>query len=87
LPDEALHKLFEKKIISDIQSGDGQNSNVKLTELNNKPVYEIKGENHKKFLFFVPVSIPKTTYVSAENGESVSTQQTPFSKILDTISF
>lgn len=81
LPDQAVQKLLENKETS------STSSTVILTELNNQPVYQVQGTSQKRFLGILPVSIAKITYVSAQTGESVKTDTSALSKILDTISF
>lgn len=95
LPDEAVQKLIENKVFSNVQTtastnAEGkttQTSQVQLTELNNKPVYEVEGTSQQKLLGFFTVGIQKKTFVSAESGDVVSTDQNVFSRFLDTISF
>ena len=89
LPDQAVQKLIENKTLTSIE-GTGENgsvASVKLTELNNQPVYEVAGNSQQKFLGFVPVSISKTTFVSAQTGDLVESKTNFFSQILDTVSF
>ncbi len=92
LPDQAVEKLIQNKIISQVnsttsQGGNTTSSSVKLTEFQNQPVFEVQGTVKKKFLGFAPVSIPKTSFVSAESGNVVNTNQGIFSRALETISF
>jgi hypothetical protein len=95
LPDEAAQKLIENKVFTDLQTTtttgeEGATTEqvaVSLTELENKPVYEVKGTRRERFLGFAPVSISKTVYVSAEDGSQVKTNQTFTSQLLDLISF
>src|SRR3989338_3158643 len=94
LPDEAAQKLIENKIFTDLQTTtttqEGTTTEqvaVSLTELDNKPVYEVQGASRQRFLGFAPVSISKTVYVSAEDGSQVKTNQTFTSQLLDLISF
>lgn len=95
LPDVATQKLIENKVFSQLQTstttGEGgtttTQTKVVLTQLDNKPVYEVEGASEQKFLGFVNVSIPKTVFVSAETGDSVKTQQTLTSQFLDLVSF
>lgn len=95
LPDEIAQKLLENKVFSEIQTSivTGQEgatetqATVSLTELDKKPVYEVQGASQQKFFGFVPVSIPKTVYVSAETGDQVKVNQPFTSQLLDLISF
>lgn len=60
---------------------------VKLVEKDNKLVYEIKGKKKLKVLGFIPVETDTTGYVSAENGDVVGQDESPFTKFLNFISF
>ncbi len=95
LPDQAVEKLLQNKVFSSIattstsQDGSGTSNTpeIALTELDNQAVYQVEGTSQERFLGFIPVSIAKTTYVSAQTGDLVSTNQNPFSRILDLVSF
>lgn len=94
LPDEVVQKLVQSNVINKLQTtsqGQGTStttsSGVQLTELNNQAVYQVEGTSQQKFFGFIPVSITKTTYVSAKTGDLVTTNQTFFSRFLDTVSF
>ncbi len=82
LPDEAVQKLIENKVISAVDA-----KNTTLTEVNNQPVYQVSGSSSQKFLGFLPVSIAKTTLVSAQTGDKISETESPLSRILDAVSF
>lgn len=90
LPDQVVEKLLENKIISKVDADDNSKTNgssVTLTELNNQPVFEVKGALDQKMFGFFPVSVSKTSIVSAESGNVVTTNQNIFSRFLDVISF
>jgi len=88
MPDEALQKLFQSSTISHLQTGqNNQSPTVQLTQINNQPVYQVQGVSQKRFLGFLPVFIQKTAFLSAQSGSLVSTNESFFSKILDSISF
>lgn len=90
LPDQAVEKLLQNKIISKLagESQNGQTSTgVQLTEFNNEPVFEVKGSSDQKMFGFFPVSVAKTSVVSAQTGELVTTNQNIFSRFVDAISF
>ncbi len=92
LPDQAVEKAIQSGVISNVSKADtttGTNtdSKVKLTEYNSHPVYQVNGDSKQKVFGLLPVSIGKTTYISAENGNVITTNQSFFSRFLDTISF
>lgn len=95
LPDEVAQKLIKDNVLNQLQTsttsvrGGASTTQVKvsLTELDNKAVYEVQGASQQKFLGFVPVSITKTVYVSAETGNQVKTNESFASRLLDIISF
>lgn len=87
LPDQAVEKLMENKVFSQLQTSTSTAPSVTLTELDNQPVYQVQGIIQKKFLGFVPISIAKTSYVSAQTGDSVKTDISAFSRLLDITSF
>lgn len=89
LPDEVAQKVLQSGAISQIHEGtSGNTTSVSLTQVNNQAVYEVEGTSSQKFLGFVPVSITKTVFVSAQTGNTVSTNSKGlFSGLLDTLSF
>lgn len=93
LPDQAVQKLLENKFFSHVQdntSGDSKSSSepkITLTEFNNQPAYEVRGIADKKVFGFIPVSIPKTTFVSAQTGDTLTTNESFVSRVLETLSF
>lgn len=97
LPDQAVEKLMQSNVISKLetdstttsgdQNGETGNSAIKLTEYQNQPVFEVKGIAQKRLLGLIPVSIPRTTLVSAETGDLVKTDTTGFGGVLNLISF
>lgn len=97
LPDQAVEKLMQNNVISKLetdnratpgdQNGETGNSAIKLTEYQNQPVFEVRGIAQKRLLGLIPVSIPKTTLVSAETGDLVKTDTTGFGGVLNLISF
>lgn len=91
LPDQAVQKLLENKIISKVEVRNNSttinDSSVILTEYNSKPVFEVRGASDQKMFGFFPISVSKTSIVSAESGNVVRTNQNIFSRFVDTISF
>ena len=94
LPDEVINNLIDNKSIASVDVvssingyGEAISSGIELTELDNKVIYQVKGRKQKKIFGFLPISIPKTTFVSADTGELIKTDQTIWSSILETVSF
>lgn len=88
LPDQAVINLLRFKFIDRIASGSAAENptGIKLELLGNNPVFQILGVDEQKLLGFIPVSIGKTSYVSAENGEIVRIDETFFNRLLDLFS-
>lgn len=82
LPDEAFSKIEDEDENFDAESGEAE-----LKDRGTKPVYEIKGMSKQKIFGFLPISIAQTRVVSAQNGDTVATDQNFVSQILDAISF
>ncbi len=95
LPDKAVQNLLDKKVLTNVvstgtpTSGSVSDTNnvVGLTEVDNKPAFEIHGVKDKKVIGLFPVAFTKTVYVSAEDGKVLKTQQGTWDKILEFISF
>lgn len=89
LPQQALKQLMQHKIIDRLQiTSEGSTSgSLNLTLFDNKPAFEVQGIDDKKLFGIIPVSIPKTSFVSAENGEVMKTTQSFVSHILSAFSF
>lgn len=60
---------------------------VELTEVNEEPVYIIRGVKEQQFLGILPVEIKMKTTVSATDGRLVDITQGFLSRILDLLSF
>jgi hypothetical protein len=92
LPDQAVQNMLQKRILSSVEqqaddSASESATNTTLTEVNNQPVFQIKGLANKKALGILPISFAKTVYVSVENGQVVKTDEDLFSKLIESISF
>jgi hypothetical protein len=95
MPDEAVERILQIGTLNTVENqasvsaGDVTDaaSHTVLTELNNKPVFQIKGFSNKKVFGLFPASFAKTVYVSAEDGKIVQTDETFFTKALEAISF
>lgn len=81
LPSQAVQSLISQGIIS-TQSGI-----LLTTDANGQPVYTVVGVKTEKLLGIFNVSIDKTSQVSAQSGQILSTNQSNLSKILDLLSF
>lgn len=97
LPDQAVQNMLAANVISRLGPQaivDAALQNqiasasaiVQLGIRNNLPVYEIPGIRDFKLLGFIPVSVPVTAVVSAENGELVNTEQPLITTIVDIFS-
>lgn len=90
---DVVNKLIQDKVITQVntqpaQGTDNQPANpIRLTTLDNHPVYEVPGIKQEKFCYILPLEIPTTAYVSASTGELIKTQQSLGSSILDALSF
>lgn len=85
LPDDAVNKLVSLKVIDSIEPK--KDNTVKLTEVDDTPVFEVEGVDKQKLLGLVPVEIHKTVHMSAEDGTVESTSESFGQKILDLLSF
>ncbi|CAN5194775.1 hypothetical protein BH09PAT1_BH09PAT1_3160 [soil metagenome] len=92
LPDEAVNKVLDDKVLTSVESEastDAASKGVKttrLTEINNEPVFEVRGISEKKLLGFIPVGFAKTAFVSATTGRLVKTDETFLNKVLEAVS-
>ncbi len=89
LPDQAVQNLLSRNIFDRIETNEASPGaqKVELTEVENQPVFAVKGLNDKRLLGFIPVSVRKTAFVSAQNGGVVRTDETPVNRLLDIFSF
>ena len=88
LPDQAVANLFRLKFIDRIASGSAAENptGIKLGLLNNNPVFQVLGVDEQKLLGFITVSVNKTSFVSAENGQIVRVDATFLNRLLDLFS-
>jgi hypothetical protein len=94
LPNQAVNNLIARNIITSVESSAGVSESsesakqkVTLTELNKEPVFEVNGVKNKKLLGLIPVSFTKVSFVSAETGDVVKTDETLLNRLLEVISF
>ncbi len=85
LPDQAIVNLLRLKFIDKIASGSAEENptGIKLGLLGNSPVFQVLGVDEQKLLGFINVSIQKTSFVSAENGQVVKVDETFLNRLLD----
>lgn len=88
LPDQAVANLLRNRFIERIASGSATENptGIKLGLLGNNPVFQVLGYDDQKLFGFIPVSIQKTSFVSAENGEIVKVDETFINILLDLLS-
>ena len=85
LPDQAIVNLLRLKFIDKIASGSAEENptGIKLGLLGNSPVFQVLGVDEQKLLGFINVSIQKTSFVSAENGNVLRIDETFLNRFLD----
>lgn len=94
LPDQAVQNLLKTKVFTTVESkktstpGESNATTQKttLTELNNEPVFKVKGTAKKNLFGFIPVNIAKTAFVSAETGEVTKIDESFGQKLLEFLS-
>ncbi len=88
LPDQAVKNLLRNKLIDRIASGSASENptGIRLGILGNSPVFQVLGSDDQKLFGFIPVSIEKTSFVSAENGGVIKVDETFINKLLDLLS-
>lgn len=95
LPQKAVQNMLDSKVLTNVlstgdattASAEAANNVIALTEVNNKPAFEINGVTDKKILGIIPVAFAKTVFVSPEDGQVIKTSLSEFDKILELISF
>lgn len=89
LPDQAVENLINNNVISSLNNiaGATGSGTIELVQINNLPAFAINGALNKRFVGIIPVSIDKKIFVSAETGETIRTDESTVSKLLELISF
>lgn len=91
LPDQAVANMLNQGVISALanttSSVGGIPATTKLKERNGVLVYEVDGVRIRKLLGLIPINTPVKTFVSAENGSLVETEQSLLTSILNRLSF
>ncbi len=97
LPDEAIQNMLAQGFLTRIGSESvapaisttsaTPASQVEISLHNGDVVYEVKGEKEQKFLGVIPVAIPRTILVSAQNGEVIGQSQSWLSALLNPFFF
>ena len=91
LPDAAVENLLQQGIIDKVKTttaaaNGGQLKLITLGLLNNEPAFQVAGADNKKLLGLLPVSIDKTTFVSAQTGQVIKVEETLLSRLFDLLS-
>jgi hypothetical protein len=91
LPDRAVQNLLASGIFSGVNSSGSTTSagitqEVQLTDVNGFPAFQIHGVLSKKLFGLFPVSFSKTALVSAEDGHTISVEQSPIMSFLESLS-
>lgn len=88
LPDQAVENLLRSKFIDRVALGTALENptGIKLGLLGSNPVFQILGSDDQKLLGLLPISIKKTSFVSAEDGTVVKIDQTFINQLLDLLS-
>lgn len=88
LPDQAVENLLRNKFIDKVASGSALENptGIRLGLLGNNPVFQILGSDDQKLLGIIPISIKKTSFVSAEDGTVVKVDETFINRLLDLLS-
>jgi cytoskeletal protein RodZ len=85
LPDQAVNNLLQQRLIDSVASSSA-NTGIVLGLLNNQPAFQVNGVDDKKLLGLVPISIDKTSYVSAQTGQVLKVNETFLNQLLDLLS-
>lgn len=85
LPDQAVNNLLQKRLIDNVASSSAS-TGIVLGLFNNQPTFQINGTDDKKLLGLVPVSVYKTSYVSAQTGQVLQVNETFLNQLLDLLS-
>lgn len=87
LPDQAVANLLRLKFIDRIasESADTQ-AGILLGLLSNEPTFRVNGIDDKKLLGLIHVSIKKVSFVSAQTGKVLKTDETLLNRLLDILS-
>jgi hypothetical protein len=91
LPDQAVQNLLQQRIIDSVSntaiaSNGATLQQVTLGLLNNTPAFQVVGVANKKLFGFFPIGVDKTSYVSAQNGQVLQTNESFISQIFDLLS-
>ncbi|MCL4360638.1 hypothetical protein M1555_05315 [Patescibacteria group bacterium] len=96
LPDAAVQNLLSRGIMpvasgsatmSGTTAGGTPPSPIALTLHNNELVYQVEAQQQHRLFGFIPVTMPTTAYVSAENGQVVSETNSLLSQLVGLLSF
>ncbi len=85
LPDVAINNLIARNVISEVEGKPSQAA--ELNEVENKPVFEVKGVKNERFLGVLPVSLRKKVIMNAQTAQVEQEQESFFTRLLDLVSF
>lgn len=97
LPDQAVQNMLAANVLSRLVPSDLAREAqlrgptaiadvITLTERNGLPVYEIRGLFDQNLLGFVPLTLVRTVFVSAQTGLPVASEQSLLANIIDFLS-
>ncbi len=89
LPQQAIDNMLASKVMTDVMGEKVDNelasipSLVRLEEKNGVLVYKVKGTKTHKLFGFIPIKTGVTAFVSAENGQVVTSTDSLLGRILN----
>lgn len=98
LPDQAIENLLRTGIVNIVESAPPDNNStpssqlsqfagkLEIVEKDNHIMYKIKGEKEHKIFGLLPVEVPSTIFVSAENGEVLTQERSLLGTFIDFLS-
>lgn len=94
LPDQAISRMLAAGFVDSVDGAEGTSSAtlsniaepLELETKNNVLVYKIKGKKEQKLLGFIPLTLPKTVFVSAQTNNVVSQEQSVLAEVVDLLS-
>lgn len=98
LPDQAIENLLRTGIVNVVESAPPDNNStpssqlsqftgkLEIVEKDNHIMYKIKGEKEHKIFGLLPVTVPSTIFVSAENGEVLTQERSLLGTFIDFLS-
>lgn len=96
LPDQAVQNILAAGVLTKLDTKELRNTLgnrltvsevIKLGERKGVTVYEIDGIKDQKLLGIIPLELSLKAFISAESGQTVATEQSLLTEILDLLSF